>query len=100
MKIDKTCKTCEYNFISNGKNICASVNYGEEIKDFEKERDCWSIGLEYYIELIENLNEKNRYIFECLTNDFILKKDRKKLYEELEANNETEVLLKMIERQE
>lgn len=58
MRLKKTCETCEFNF--NGK--CADEGeigpYGTEIIDFETERGCWSIGLDYYSELLDMLPEK------------------------------------------
>ena len=58
MKINKCCKTCKWNFPSkNNPKIreCASVNYGEKILNFEEEKDCWEIGMNYWCELREKL---------------------------------------------
>jgi hypothetical protein len=58
-ELNKSCLTCEFNF----KGICASggdYEYGEEIIDFDKQRDCWDIGIEYFDELIEILPEKDK----------------------------------------
>lgn len=60
MKLKKTCETCEFNF--SGK--CADEGeigpYGTEITDLVTERGCWSIGLDYYSELLDMLPEKER----------------------------------------
>lgn len=57
-KIVKSCKTCEFNLNSG---ICAShgsdYDYGGKITNFNKQRECWSIGLEYFSELLEKLPE-------------------------------------------
>ncbi|NFG60039.1 hypothetical protein FC778_15315 [Clostridium botulinum] len=53
MKLEKICKTCEFNF----SGICAEhdgiYSYGEKINDFSKECDCWSSNLTYYSKIIK-----------------------------------------------
>jgi hypothetical protein len=54
MLINKTCKTCEFNF----DGVCAGEevnNYGEIIMDSSKECEDWGISLEYFSEVIDNM---------------------------------------------
>lgn len=62
MKIERTCKTCEYNFQGDKKNqrICANEHYGETITDFKTERECWTIGLDYFMELRNLLSQEEK----------------------------------------
>lgn len=54
MKINRTCRTCEFNF--NG--FCAGsgvYEYDEQITDPDIECDGWGISLDYFIEITEKL---------------------------------------------
>ena len=65
MKIDKCCGTCEFNF----GDVCASHGsgngYGWNIDDYEVQRECWEISLDYSIELTDKLpeDEKNDCLY-------------------------------------
>lgn len=51
-QLDKCCGTCEFNF----SGVCADegdFGYGGNIDDYEKQRECWNIGLDYYSELLK-----------------------------------------------
>jgi hypothetical protein len=54
--INRTCKTCEWNF--DGKCACVNSDVGYGNKIDELEHDCWEIGLEYFIELVNKLPER------------------------------------------
>lgn len=60
-KVDKSCKTCEWNFSSG---ICASggeeYKYGDRITDFDKQRECWEIGMSYFNDLSNDLPERQQ----------------------------------------
>lgn len=79
MDIKRNCITCEFNF--NG--TCANEYYGMLVSDLEphKNKDCWSLGLDYYSELVDkapkNLQEKILYDDRYSINQFI--KDIEKL---------------------
>lgn len=92
MEIDKSCKTCQYNFEDKGKRICANKYYGKEIKDFKSKRDCWSIGLEYWFELLEKLTDDERAIL----NGYI-PSAQKREFKRLNVKNEDEYLIKIAE---
>ncbi|MFP5111813.1 hypothetical protein ACSU64_05475 [Bacillaceae bacterium C204] len=76
IKLSKTCRTCESNF--NGK--CADEGelgkYGSLIDDFNKERSCWSIGMEYYSDLMDLLpkNEREYFTRQAITPDDLIKR--------------------------
>lgn len=56
MKLDKSCKTCEF---SNGV-VCMDIFYGEEIVDFNIQRDCWNISMTYFSELLNMLSDEDK----------------------------------------
>lgn len=65
MKLEKICKTCEFNF----SGVCAGHGgiyaYGEQISDFSKECKCWNADVSYYTKLIK---EASWYIRELYNN--------------------------------
>ena len=68
MKIDKSCKTCEFCFPSSvGEGfICANARHGEPIDETDKEQNCWSIGLKYWQDLVDLLtDEEHGIIIDC-----------------------------------
>ena len=62
MKVNKNCKTCEFCFPAplGDRFVCAGEHYGESIDETDKARDCWSISLSYWQQLVDMLgpNEK------------------------------------------
>ncbi|MED3549947.1 hypothetical protein [Cytobacillus praedii] len=54
--VDKSCKTCEFNY--DGK--CVDYYYGSVIEDFDSHRTCWSIGADYFNELLKTLPERTQ----------------------------------------
>lgn len=93
MKIDKTCKTCEFCFHEGTKKICASAYYGEEIKDFKTQKECWEISFPYFCELREKLEQVERDIMD----DLVTQKCKNELYQKLNVSNDTEFMLKVLE---
>lgn len=63
-KVNKCCSTCEYNLGDICANDDTDKGYGWEIDDYDKERQCWEISLNYSIELTKHLSdvEKNEYV--------------------------------------
>lgn len=75
ISIVRECKTCEWAFGQYNKRdrsyskknidyyICAGhsdvVEYGTEIKDLHMTCDCWEIGFDYFISLVNRLEKKN-----------------------------------------
>ena len=68
--LNKSCKTCQFNF----KGICADKYYGEKILDFNKQRSCWTLSVDYHEKLVEKLpiDIKNKYIHGYVSDDLII----------------------------
>lgn len=62
MNLKKTCETCEFNFSGKCANEGEIGPYGTEITDLVTERECWSIGLNYYSDLLDMLPEREHQI--------------------------------------
>lgn len=60
VKINKSCETCEFNFSGECASHGSDYEYGGEIIDFEKQRGCWEIGLDYFSELVDALPERQK----------------------------------------
>ncbi|MBC7959757.1 MAG: hypothetical protein H7X94_07815 [Vallitaleaceae bacterium] len=53
MKLDKSCKTCEF---WNGEG-CRESGVTFRVADTEKEKSCWHMSLAYFSEVRENKNQ-------------------------------------------
>lgn len=60
VKINKSCYTCEFNFSGKCASHGSDYEYGGEIIDFKKQRECWEIGLDYFSELVDSLPERQK----------------------------------------
>jgi len=63
MKVNRSCKTCEFNF---GDYICGirgELGFGGKIRDFEKQRVCWAMSQDYINELLGTLPEEDKLLF-------------------------------------
>ena len=68
MKINRSCRTCEWCFFDNeaGKWICAGAFYGKKLsnRDVQKE-ECWEIGPDYWEEIFALLTPEQQGLFNC-----------------------------------
>lgn len=96
MKIDRSCKTCEYCIIDdNGVYNCTSISSNKKVlSDFEKEKPCWTISIDHWCSLVSKLPYNLREIY---VNE-VGGRAEQALFQEFNANNSTDLLIKMVER--
>lgn len=64
MKEKFICRNCKYNYKNFCRNIDGEVEYGCEILDFDKERNCFVPSEMIIQDILEYLDENDRYIYE------------------------------------
>lgn len=96
MKIDRSCKTCEF---CNHESVCIRTGndrYNESIDTTDKEQSCWSIGLAYQENLIDKLKPADK---EVLTEfPFISPSAERKAFRAAGVDNADDYLFHCIEQ--
>ena len=98
MKIDRSCKTCEFCFRDrkNGGFVCAGERYDEPIATTNEDQPCWSIGLAYWQKLIDRLKPEDK---EVLTEfPFISPSAERKAFRAAGVDNADDYLFHCIEQ--